>query len=396
MPRFVSLLLLVVGLAACADEPASSPPPASSGLPLRDGEIPVPADSGASAPRFSTDADGRPLLSWTQPTRRGDALLVSRWTGQGWGVPDTADVGTDRVVNPADTPGVTALADDRMLAHLLTAGPEPHTYDTQVRLWDGRRWSEPALLNTDGVAAEHGFMSVVPLADGGAGVAWLDGRTQAGRGGATMLRYAELAPDGARRAETELDARVCDCCPTAAAVTSAGLVVAYRDRSPDEIRDIAVVRLADGAWTAPVVPHPDGWRIEGCPVNGPALAARGSRVALAWFSAPDSARVQLAISQDGGATWGRAVRIDDGMPLGRVSTAVVADGRVAVTWLERVGEAAEVRLRVRDMAGTPPSRTIATVPAGRAAGIPRVTALGDRALVAWAEAGTLRTTLVSL
>lgn len=399
LPRWVLLAALVLPFGACAD---SDPDPAAvlpeAGTPVADGEVAVPAGSGASAPRLALDADGVPVLSWTQPDANGHALLVARWTGTGWSVPDTADTGPDRFVNWADTPGAVPLADGRMLAHVLTRGSSAHAYDAQLRFLADSTWGEAGLLNTDGIAAEHGFVSAVPLADGGAGVVWLDGRNQAaGSGhhaGNMTLRYAEFASDGGRRGETELDARTCDCCPTALVATPSGMVAAYRDRSAGEIRDVAVVRLVDGAWTKPTIPHADGWQIDGCPVNGPALAARGERVAMAWFAAPDSALVRLSVSEDGGATWDEPIRLDDGAPIGRVGVAILDDGRVATTWLERVGDMAEVRLHVSGMATSQP---VATVASGRASGIPRVLAWGDRALVAWTDpgAGSIRTALLS-
>ena len=39
-----------------------------------------------------------------------------------------------------------------------------------------------------------------------------------------------------------LDARACDCCQTDAAMTSAGPVVVYRNRTEEEIRDIYIAR----------------------------------------------------------------------------------------------------------------------------------------------------------
>jgi hypothetical protein len=43
--------------------------------------------------------------------------------------------------------------------------------------------------------------------------------------------------------------------------------------------------------------HSDNWKIDACPVNGPAIAATGRRVAVAWFTAAnDTARVKLAFS----------------------------------------------------------------------------------------------------
>ncbi len=383
--------IAALALGACAD----APDPGSVGSAAEVGEVGVPADSGASGPRLVAGAE--PVLSWTQPDGDGHALLVARWTGAGWSEPEVADAGPGRVANPADTPGAVPLAGGQMLAHVLTRGPSAHAYDARIRFRTRGAWGPARLLNTDGLAAEHGFVSAVARADGGAGVVWLDGRAQAAASGPhagdMMLRYAEFAPDGTRGHETVLDARACDCCPTALVATASGLVAAYRDRAPGEIRDIAVVRLVDGVWTEPAVPHPDGWRIDGCPVNGPALAARGDRVALAWFTAADSASVRVSASSDGGATWDEPVRLDGGAPIGRVSVAILDDGRVATTWLERAGDAAEVRLRVLGAA----SRTVAVVAAGAATGIPRVVALGSRALVAWTDpdAAILRTAVVA-
>ena len=400
-PPLPLCLALAVGLGACADAPEPEATPASVAAGVADGEVTAPAGPGATGPRLAAGPDGTPVLSWTEPEGDGDALRYATWTGAGWSAAATADAGPGRFVNWADTPGVAPLAAGRMLAHVLTDGPSSHSYDARVRFTGGGGWTEPALLNTDGKAAEHGFVSAVPLADGRAGVVWLDGRNQGGghghHGGPMTLRYAELAPDGARRAEAVLDDRTCDCCPTAAVATPRGLVVAYRDRSPSEVRDIAVVRRVDGAWTAPAVPHPDGWQIDGCPVNGPALASRGDRVALAWYTEADSAAVRASVSDDGGATWGPPVRVDDGRPMGQVGAAVLADGRVVVSWLEKVGDQAEVRVRaLGPTLGA--SRPLATVPAGRSSGIPHVVALGDRALVAWTDpaSSTVRTGLVSL
>ena len=102
-------------------------------------------------------------------------------------------------------------------------------------------------------------------------------------------------------------------------VTAEGPLVVYRDRSRLEERDIAVVRRRDGRWEEPRALPADLWRIEGCPVNGPAVAAHDRRVAVAWFTAAnDVPRVRLAFSADAGASFGAPVTVDDGNPLGRV------------------------------------------------------------------------------
>ena len=112
------------------------------------------------------------------------------------------------------------------------------------------------------------------------GLVWLDGGNDerpSEQGGDMSLRFGAYAPDGRQTAESALDPRVCECCPTAAAVTSEGPIVAYRDRSTNEVRDIYVTRLVNGKWTPARPVHQDDRRINACPVNGPSLSARGRR-----------------------------------------------------------------------------------------------------------------------
>ena len=370
--------------------------------------IPAPVREGAAAPRLALTAAGTPLLSWTEPDTTGGtpghALRYSLWRGGGWTEPGTAARGADWFVNWADTPGVVPLADGRLLAHWLRMHPEgnsPYAYDAAFSLSDGAGWAPEALLHDDGLAAEHGFVSAVPVGAGAAAV-WLDGRDAAGHdgghghGGAMTLRAARVTASGTLAGEARLDARVCDCCPTAlvaaggARGASGGtLVAAYRDRSAREVRDIAVVRRVDGAWTEPAVPHADGWRIEGCPVNGPALAARGPRVALAWFTAAeDRPRVRLAFSEDAGATWGEAMTLDGAAPLGRVGVALLASGEAAVVWLGGAASGGGGVLNVQRVPASGaagPRVEVARLEASRAVGVPVIVPHGAGALVAWTD-----------
>jgi hypothetical protein len=182
-------------------------------------------------------------------------------------------------------------------------------------------------------------------------------------------------------------------------VTAHGIVVAYRDRSPAEVRDIAVVRLEGGQWTEPSVAHRDGWHVSGCPVNGPALAARGARVALAWYTAAaDTPRVQLAFSDDEGATFGRPVRIDEGEPVGRAHLTMLEDGGVLVVWLEQQGPETVVRARRVGPTGVADAPfTVAGAAAVR--GFPRVARSGKTLVFAWttpAKPPRLRTAIAAL
>ena len=246
--------------------------------------------------------------------------------------------------------------------------------------------------------AEHGFVSVVPFGTGFF-VSWLDGRHTMsaahdihnshdghghGGGGAMTLRAAILGPDGHKSSEWELDGRVCDCCQTGVAVTTNGPIVVYRDRSDDEIRDIHIVRLVDGGWTQPQAVFEDGWRIEGCPVNGPRVAAKGNAVAVAWFTAPDGDnRVNVAFSTDGGNTFGQPTRLDGGSPLGRLGLVLLDDASAVVSWLAD-GQIQVTKVNF-DGSMTPPI-TVAETSGERASGFPQMVRLSDRLLFAWTDA----------
>jgi hypothetical protein len=173
-------------------------------------------------------------------------------------------------------------------------------------------------------------------------------------------------------------------------MTRNGPIVAYRNRTTDEIRDIYVTRRVGTKWVAGVPVHNDNWKIAACPVNGPALAARDNYVALAWFAAPgDSARVNVAFSDNAGATFTAPVRVDGGSPAGRVDVALLPNGDALVTGVERGGgDGAAVRSRRigRDgKAGTP--MTVASSSAARASGFPRAVVTGANVLFAWTVPG---------
>jgi hypothetical protein len=225
---------------------------------------------------------------------------------------------------------VVPLKNDLWAAQWLEQRPDNvYSYDVRVAVStdQGRSWSTPMTPHDDGTPTEHGFVSLAG-AKGGVTAIWLDGRNTGGgdhmaehdaAAGAMTLRTAMIDSQGrVSGGEAELDARVCDCCQTDAAQSAEGLVVAYRDRDEGEVRDISVVRATDAGWSAPTRVHRDDWRITACPVNGPAVAAHGRTVAVAWFTAPDQPRIRLAFSDDAGRSFAPPLDIDAGRVAGRV------------------------------------------------------------------------------
>jgi hypothetical protein len=389
--RPLTVAALAVLLGGC--ERGSEPTPT---LTIVAHELTSPAGPRSGEPFLATHGDAV-WMSWLQASEGGGHdLLLARLEGDRWSAPTIVRHSDAFFVNWADFPSVTVAEDGALWAHWLERGAMGG-YDYGVRVVrsddGGVTWSEPWTPHDDASPTEHGFVSTVSLGDRMAFL-WLDGRMHAAaespHGGAAMtLRYREAAPGRAAGPEVLVDARVCDCCQTDAAMTSSGPIAVYRDRSPEEIRDIYVTRLVGGSWTEGIPVHEDGWHIEGCPVNGPAIAARGDRVVVAWFTgAGDVPRVRVAFSDDAGASFGPAVQVDEGLPLGRVDVLLEPSGSALLSWLEGTGgEGAHIRLR-RVAANGLVSSSVALVESSdaRASGFPRLAVRTDGAIVhAWTD-----------
>ncbi len=398
MKRLVGVgLLVVIGVAGflvyqnAIEIRASESPAAAVVLPVTS-----PTGPGAGEPFLATSPDGRVHLSWLEPVDSAHALRFATYDGTRWSPVRTIRTGSNFFVNWADFPSLKVLDDGRLAAHWLQrTGGATYAYGVRVSQSTdgGETWSTPIIPHRDTSNTEHGFVTLWREGNG-MGAVWLDGRKYNKEGHSPtnemMVVSTTISPEGQLGTEVRLDERACDCCQTAVAMTSDGPVVAYRDRSLDEIRDIYVVRRVRGKWTKPVAVHNDGWKIAACPVNGPAIAATGKRVALAWFTAAnDSGEVNVAFSSNAGETFGPPVRVDGGKPAGRVDVALLRDGSALVSWIERTGgDTAAVRVR----RVTPDGKlaapiTVAASSAARASGFPRMVIRGDDAIFAWTEPG---------
>jgi hypothetical protein len=385
-------LLALLALAACRDAGQAQP---------WLGEItPVtnPAGPGSRYPHFGTGA-GQIVLSWLQAQERGGfALQHARWQDGSWGAAATVTSGDDWFINWADFPSVVPISATTWAAHWLQQKPgNVYSYDVRIAVSPdaGSSWASPMSPHDDGTPTEHGFVALFP-ANGGTQAVWLDGRHTGGghdhsgdASGAMTVRTATIGVDGLRAgADVELDARVCDCCQMDAAVTAEGPVVVYRDRSQREVRDISLVRYSGGRWSEPVAVHDDGWVIDACPVNGPAIDARGRTVAVAWFTAADLPRVRLAFSQDAGRSFAPPIEVASGDLAGRVDVVLLDDGRAIVSWLQPAAAGAEIRAQPFDGDGAAgPAVVVASASVQRASGFPQMVRAGDGLLFAWTDAG---------
>jgi hypothetical protein len=404
-----SLLLAATFIFACSrgtpgpSSSQNSPTAASSesSLIIRASDSPTNADS--REPELNATQDGRIILSWVE--KIGDkryALRTAIRDEKGWSEAHTVAQGKNWFVNWADFPSVIALQDGSLAAHwLVKSGSGTYAYDVNIaRSKDGgKTWSLPVVPHRDNTQTEHGFVSLIPLPDGRLGAVWLDGRNMkdmkhdgdehAPASESMTLRYAAIDRDGKLSDEAQLDERVCECCQTSAALTSEGAIAVYRDRSKEEVRDIYFVKQVSGSWGAPQAVHADKWEINGCPVNGPAVAADGRRVAVAWFTgANDTPHVKLAFSENAAATFGGPIEIDDGEASGRVDVLLLPDGSALVCWMSGNAEGGAIKVRrARSDGILGPPAVVAQTDISRSSGFPRMARLGDEVHFAWTEFG---------
>jgi hypothetical protein len=351
----------------------------------------------------------RIVLSWVERDAAGGAALrfVTRQK-DAWGEPKTVKRDARLAADTADVPSVVPLPNGALAAHwTVKRDGSAHARDLVVATSadGGASWGEPVSPHHDDTASEHGMATIVPGETPNTfGICWLDGRSgeqsDYGEGG-TSLYWADWS-GGGFGPEVLLDPRVCDCCKTSAARGPLGPVVAFRDRSEAERRDISFVRRDGTSWSEPQQVHVDGWSLTACPTNGPSIAILGDRATLAWFTAAAATpSAWIARSVDAGKTFGAPVRIDGGAPVGRVEATILADGSTAVVWLERQGKEAQVRVRrVAPDGALSPSVAVGTTSPARASGYPTIAAGGSKdVLVVWTETGSpgrLRASVVPL
>jgi hypothetical protein len=204
--------------------------------------------------------------------------------------------------------------------------------------------------------------------------------------GNMTLRSTHSTRAGLAAAQT-VDARVCSCCGTDLQRDAGGRLWAlFRDRSDEEVRDTALAQWQGGRWQHRGLAHADGWHIEACPVNGPALAITPGGPIAAWSTMPDGQTMQVkARVLDADAA---PLTLDAGSAVrGRVDAAPLGEGALVVwlsgngsggSWLQATTLGADSRAAA--------SRTVAQWPAGRDVGFPRVASNGEVALLVWAEA----------
>lgn len=353
--------------------------------------ITLPLTGKSHLPRLKA-SDGKLHMTWVEQEDSLAILKYAAYDFKEWSSPRTITSGTNWFINWADFPALGVNG-----AYILTNTLEKSTkgtydYDIKLQLSEGGEViKKDFLLHTDGIPAEHGFVSIEAY-NNGFYASWLDGRNTKNENASKnqmSLHNAFIDFKGIITEDIEIDARVCDCCNTATAITNNGPIAVYRDRSDTrpEVRDIAIVRWVEGQWIGPQRIGNDNWQLNGCPVNGPAIATKQTQVVVSWFTAQgDIPRVLTAFSSDNGETFKKPVRIDSNNAIGRIDTDFLNDGSALVSWLEPKNKNVVLQVvRVYQDGHKDDPITITNTSAERQSGFPQLEVVGQAVFVAWTD-----------
>jgi hypothetical protein len=223
----------------------------------------------------------------------------------------------------------------------------------------GKSYAEGEALQSAGAAGDRGWHALAIDRDGSAHAIWLDHRGLAearrqatasgaktsppGMDGLAMAQHSTLryAARGRTRVEDRVVASgVCYCCKTALVSTSKGMLAAWRHVYEGNMRDIAFAWLDRPVADAPARVSRDGWSINGCPDDGPALAVDADeRVHAVWPTVEQGATPRGGIFYavlEGASGFTPRLRVPTlGSPKpSHPQVAVEVSGRLHVAWDE--------------------------------------------------------------
>ncbi|MEM9991302.1 MAG: TonB-dependent receptor, partial [Bacteroidota bacterium] len=346
---------------------------------------------------------------------KGDAasrMQYAIWKGKKWSSPKVFSTADARwVTNEVDAPQLAKFPNSNTLVRTWMKGSSrfnPYDQDLFIELSDngGKTWYKQfsPYRRTEEVSAFYGNCRLLPLSNGRMLAIWLDGRDTKyehktnGRmlpkpGSHYSLRSLEFDEEGRFYELDVVDEKILGLCPFDAIVTSEGIVNVYRD----ENNDININRYENGQWGTPKTLTNENWYLPNT-IEAPAADAQEEQVAIAWYTNPrNRAQVKLSFSDDGGRTFTRATRVDEGKPIGKVDVIWKDAATVTAAWVEQREAAAQIVVANYTFYGQLVSKQYIDVPLDRAAAAIQLAEVDarvflsykpvhqDKAIVHWVE-----------
>ena len=354
--------------------------------------VQTPTNKNSLAPNLCTFGNHF-ALSWIERNTDGEARLqMATWNGSEFDEIRLIAKSKGMFANWADIPSLVEAPSGDLYAHWLNRiGNETYAYGIQIErsIDHGKSWQSLGWLHNDTSTTEHGFVSLIPE-NRHVRAFWLDGRQMKKPTGKMMLRTAIL--DGNEiKSENMIDDDVCTCCPIGAIQLPGGSAVVYRDRLPQEIRDISLVHIKNDAWSKPSRIQNDNWVMPGCPVNGPSIATNGNIIAVSRFTViKNKAKIILRLFKDGQAESGKEITLDENIPVGRCTTVCSKDA-VYNIWIGVDKKQTVLRMAEVSLSGKIKRKiTLVPIDKDRSSGMPRAIFSNNYLWVSWTGSNQVR------
>ena len=141
-------------------------------------EISFLFDNNNAQPNLVSN-DGALSLSWISSNDEDNTSLhISQFIDEKWTKPQTIAKGSNWFVNWADFPAHAINGDLILTNYLKKSDSGTYTYDVVLSLHKltGEKIKEDFILHSDGIKAEHGFVSIISNENQGFYITWLDVR----------------------------------------------------------------------------------------------------------------------------------------------------------------------------------------------------------------------------
>lgn len=290
-----------------------------------------------TAPRFTTDAQGNPVLSWAE--KDGDKanlffFAISKDGGNTFSEKISVKVPEKMSIHAEGMPKIAFKKNGEIIANFEVSMPT--TTERFVGNFyfisskdKGKTWSEPQTVHQDETAGKsHSFGDMATLPDGQVGLVWLDEKL--GKYAGRSVKFRQTLSDGTLSPEVVVDSNACQCCRTNLFVdTDNNFHVLFRDLLADGSRDISHVVSKNGgkSFTDFSVVFDDKWKVNACPHTGPSITQVGKDLYTAWFTGKEN---------EAGV---RLTKIGSGKLLDKIETnrakhpqVGVLDNKLVMTW----------------------------------------------------------------
>lgn len=318
------------------------------------------------SPVIVATPQGSVLVAYASQTGESQRkLYVARSTDQGQSFPELQLVRQTAIyTSVSQMKGKEVRRSLRLLPQLAVAGDkvylgwiEPNTDNTTVIYYvaessdDGVTFGEPQRVHeSDG--ARPTFVGLTGDREGNLLASWLDHRAGVQQPFAALRRAGEstFQPETQVYA-AEGDRGVCPCCPTAALLAHGQMFVAFRNQL-NGYRDIYVGSRSIGGegdfdTTIPVRATPT-WMFDGCPHDGPSLAADSRNLLVAWMDASSGTpRCYYTFKPLGGGNFAEPRAVDEGADpetapsQGNIRAAIDPQGDIVLAWESSIGGAGD-------------------------------------------------------